>query len=160
MVTIIMHNIPEGILTFITSSYDKKLGLTMAIMIAMHNIPEGISIAVPIYYSTKKRSKVFIYSFISALSEPLGGVLAFLFFKNFITNLLIGILISFVSGIMINISIFELLKEAKNYKINYLIKIFYIIGFILTVININLIWQNKIFRLLYSPEKEGWFYVY
>ena len=139
MVTIILHNVPEGILTFITSSYNIKLGISMALMIAMHNVPEGISIAIPIYYSTNNKFKAIFYSFISALSEPFGALIAFLFFKGLITNIFIGIILSFVSGIMINISIFELLKETKSYNLNKYVRFFYILGLIITLINLYFI---------------------
>lgn len=130
MVGIIIHNIPEGILTYITYSIDQKLGITLGIAIALHNIPEGITIAVPIYYSTKSRLKVFIYSLISALAEPLGAVLSYVFLKNIINNMMIGIMLSLVSGIMIYISIFELVKEAKKYNEDKLLNLFFIIGFL------------------------------
>lgn len=130
MVGIIIHNIPEGILTYITYSIDQKLGITLGIAIALHNIPEGITIAVPIYYSTKSKLKVFIYSLISALAEPLGAVLSYVFLKNIINNMMIGIMLSIVSGIMIYISIFELVKEAKKYNEDKLLNLFFIIGFL------------------------------
>ena len=130
MLGIILHNIPEGILTFITYSVNQKLGITLGIAIALHNIPEGITIAVPIYYSTKSKLKVFIYSLISALAEPLGAVLSYIFLKNIIDNMMIGIMLSIVSGIMIYISIFELVKEAKKYNEDKLLNLFFIIGFL------------------------------
>ena len=89
MLAIILHNIPEGIATFMASSMDKTLGISLAIAIAMHNLPEGISIAVPIYYSTNKKSKAFIYTFISAISEPFGALIAFIFLKNFVNDILL-----------------------------------------------------------------------
>ncbi len=136
MIGIMIHNIPEGIATFITTNEDIKLGISITIAIAMHNIPEGISIALPIYYYTKSKRKAFLYTMICAISEPLGAVLAFLFFKA--TNMTLGIIYSIVAGIMIYISMYELLpasKQYKRYKITYL---FYIFGFILVLINIFL----------------------
>ena len=130
MLGIILHNIPEGILTFITYSVNQKLGITLGIAIALHNIPEGITIAVPIYYSTKSKLKVFIYSLISALAEPLGAVLSYIFLKNIIDNMMIGIMLSIVSGIMIYISIFGIVKEAKKYNEDKLLNLFFIIGFL------------------------------
>lgn len=130
MIGIIIHNIPEGILTYITYSIDQKLGITLGIAIALHNIPEGITIAVPIYYSTKSKLKVFIYSLISALAEPLGAVLSYVFLKNIINNMMIGIMLSLVSGIMIYISIFGIVKEAKKYNEDKLLNLFFIIGFL------------------------------
>ena len=135
MIAIIIHNIPEGILTFVTSSVNKKLGLSLAFAIAMHNIPEGISISIPIYYSTKSFKKAFLYTFVSAISEPFGALIAYLFLQNLINNTFIAILLSIVSGIMIYISIFELLPQAKKYNEDKLLYLFFIIGVIFMTIN-------------------------
>lgn len=138
MLAIILHNIPEGIATFMASSMDKTLGISLALAIAMHNLPEGISIAVPIYYSTNKKSKSFIYTFISAISEPFGALIAFIFLKNFINEIFMGLLFSFIAGIMTHISFYELLPESKKYKNYKLTSIFFIIGIIFMCINLFL----------------------
>lgn len=117
MVALIMHNIPEGIVTFISSNKDIAIGLPLSISIALHNIPEGIAIAVPIYYGKKDKKKALIYTFIAALSEPLGALISFLFFRN-INDYLFGIILSITSGIMLYLAIFELFKEGlKTTKI-------------------------------------------
>ena len=100
----------------------------------MHNIPEGISISIPIYYSTKSRKKAFLYTLISALSEPFGALLAYLFLYKIINNLIMGILLSFIAGIMTNISICELLKESLNYKNKKLTIIFFLTGVVFILI--------------------------
>lgn len=128
MVAIILHNIPEGIATFLASSTNTTLGLSLTLAIAMHNIPEGISISIPIYYSTKSRKKAFLYTLISALSEPFGALLAYLFLYRIINNLIMGILLSLIAGIMTHISICELLKESLSYKNKKLTIIFFLTG--------------------------------
>ncbi|MBO6195699.1 MAG: ZIP family metal transporter [Bacilli bacterium] len=138
MIAIILHNIPEGILTFTAFNVNQKLGLTLALAITLHNIPEGISIAVPIYYSTKSKIKVLIYTIVSALAEPLGAILAFLFLKNLVSNMMIGIMLSLVCGIMIYISLFELLKEAKKYNEDRLLNLFFVIGLIFMFITLHI----------------------
>ena len=85
MIALMIHNLPEGILTFLSSSVDIKLGLKLSIAIMLHNIPEGIAIAVPIYYSTGSRGKAVINTLISGLSEPIGALLAYLFLYKYIT---------------------------------------------------------------------------
>ena len=115
MIAIILHNIPEGILTFIATNLNVKFGLSLTLAIAMHNIPEGIAISVPIYYSTGNKFKTFLYVLVSSLSEPFGALLSFLFFKQLNNQLFLGIVFSLVCGIMIYISLFELLKESKKY---------------------------------------------
>lgn len=116
MLAIMMHNIPEGIATFISYQNNASLGLTLAISIALHNIPEGISIAIPIFYATNKKKKAFLYTFISALSEPLGALLAYLFLSKLVTPMIMGLLLSTIAGIMIHISFYELLPNAKSYR--------------------------------------------
>ncbi|MBP3635175.1 MAG: ZIP family metal transporter [Bacilli bacterium] len=136
MLAIILHNIPEGIATFMASSLDTKLGLSLAVAIAMHNIPEGISISVPIYYSTKNIRKSLLYTLVSALSEPLGAILAFLFLQNFVTDSFMGMLFAFIAGIMTHISFYELLPTSKKYNENKLTSLFFIIGIIFMCINL------------------------
>lgn len=130
MLAIIMHNIPEGIATFLSSSTNKSLGLSLALAISFHNIPEGISIAIPIYFSTKSKLKAFLYTLISGLSEPVGAVFAYFFLASIINNFMMSIILSLIAGIMIHISIYELLKESLNYKKRILTFIFFSIGFL------------------------------
>lgn len=135
MFAIIMHNIPEGIATFMTTSTNLSLGLSLTIAIALHNIPEGISIAVPIYYSTGNRKKALFYTFVSAISEPFGALLAFLFLKPFMNDLVMGLLMAVIAGIMSYISFFELLPKSLSYKNKSLSYIFFIIGLVFMTIN-------------------------
>ena len=137
MIAIILHNIPEGIITYIVSNKNLILGLTICIAIAMHNIPEGISIAIPIYYSTKSKFKALIYTFISSISELFGAILTYLFLGKFINNTTLGILLSLTAGIMIQISYNKLLPTGNNYNKKLTI-IFFIIGFLFMIINLLL----------------------
>ena len=132
MIGIMIHNIPEGIVTYILSTVDMKLGLIFAIAIILHNIPEGISISVPIYYLKKSKKKAFLYTMISGLSEPLGALLSMIFLYKYISNFLIAILFSLIAGLMSYISIFELMKTSFKYDKN---KIYILYGsfFILIV---------------------------
>lgn len=135
MLVIMIHNIPEGIATFMTSTDNLKLGLSLSIAIALHNIPEGISISYPIFYSTKSKTKSFLYTFIAGISELLGAILAYLFLSKFITNNFMGILLGVIAGIMLQISFYEFLPTAKKYKENKYLIIFFVIGFIVMVIS-------------------------
>lgn len=130
MIAIIIHNIPEGIITFILSSSDVKLGLFLGISIALHNIPEGISIMVPIYYGTGSFKKAFLYTLIAGLAEVIGGVVFYLLFKNYINNWMLGILFSFIAGVMIYLSFTELLPKSLEYERNDLTISFFMIGII------------------------------
>ena len=135
MLAIILHNIPEGIATFMASNTNIKLGISLAFAIALHNIPEGISISIPIYYSTKSRGKAFLYTFISGLSELLGAVITYLFLSNYMNDIILGIIFSIIAGIMVHISIYELLPTALNYKKKKLTITYFIIGMLIMIIN-------------------------
>ena len=135
MLAIILHNIPEGIATFMATNSNINLGISLAIAIALHNIPEGISISVPLYYSTKSRGRAILYTFISGLSEPFGALLTYLFLNQFITDKIMGFLFSFIAGVMIHISLYELLPTSKKYNKNKITYIFFIIGILFMIIN-------------------------
>ena len=133
MIAIILHNLPEGIITFITSSNNLKLGITLTIAIALHNIPEGISIAVPIYHSTNNKKKALFYSFISGVSELIGSFISFIFLSKIINEQLIAILYAIISGVMIHISIYELIPGAyKESTLKGILK-YFILGFIIMI---------------------------
>lgn len=128
MFAIILHNIPEGIATFMASSVNKSLGLSLALAISLHNIPEGISISVPIYYATNSKKKALFSTFLSGISEPFGALLAYLFLSPFINDLLMGCLFAMIAGIMIHISVYELIPTAKKYKVPKIVRMCFILG--------------------------------
>lgn len=130
MFAIILHNIPEGIATFMTSSADLSLGFLLAIAIALHNIPEGISISVPIYYATGSKKKAFFYTVISSLSEPFGALLAYFFLGPFMNSFFMGILYSLIAGIMIHICFCELLPTSYSYHNKRMTLLAFLIGFL------------------------------
>lgn len=114
-IAITIHNFPEGIATFISAIQDPALGVAIAIAVAIHNIPEGIAVSVPIYYASGSRKKAFKYSFLSGMSEPFGAIVAWLFLMPFLSDTMFGIVFAAVAGIMVFISIDELLPAAKRY---------------------------------------------
>jgi len=110
-----IHNFPEGLATFAAALSDVQLGISIAVAIAIHNIPEGISVAVPIMYATGSRRKAFWYSFLSGVSEPLGALVGYLVLRPFFSDALFGFLFALVAGIMVFISLDELIPTAKKY---------------------------------------------
>ena len=135
MIALMLHNFPEGIATFMSSYNDLSIGISLSLAIMMHNIPEGISIAVPLYYSTGKKGRGILYTFISALAEPLGAIVAFLFLKQYINMLTISYVLIIVAGIMITISINELFPEAIKYNESKQIKLGMLLGVVVILIN-------------------------
>jgi len=117
-----IHNFPEGLATFLAALEDPGLGIAIAIAIALHNIPEGISVSVPIFYATGDRKKAFTYSLLSGLSEPVGAGIAYLVLILLLGGTgadvpqeLMGILFAGVAGIMVYISLDELLPTSRAY---------------------------------------------
>jgi len=117
-----IHNFPEGLATFLAALHDPSLGIAIAFAIALHNIPEGISVAVPIFYATGNHRKAFVYSLFSGLAEPVGAAIAFIIMRLFIggeagviPSQVMGILFGGVAGIMVYISLDELLPTSRAY---------------------------------------------
>lgn len=117
---IAIHNFPEGIATFLSVLDDPSVGLAVAIAVAIHNIPEGIAVAIPIFYATGVRAKAFKLSLFSGLAEPLGAIVAYLILAPFLTPVLFGVIFAGVAGIMVFISLDELLPAAKKYDETHL----------------------------------------
>jgi ZIP family zinc transporter len=111
-----IHNFPEGLATFTSALKDPHLGVAIAVAIAIHNIPEGIATSVPIYYSSGSRKKAFIVSFFSGITEPLGAIIGYLILRPFFNDAVFGILFGIIAGIMVFISIEELLPMAREYE--------------------------------------------
>lgn len=135
MIALMLHNLPEGILTFLSSYQNIELGMKLSFAIMMHNIPEGISIAVPIYYATGSKKQAFKKTFLSGLAEPVGAVLAFLFLSKYITDAMIGFILLFVAGIMITLAIHDLFPKAKEYHEDAWISIGIGVGILLLIFN-------------------------
>lgn len=117
-----IHNFPEGLATFLAALEDPSVGVAIAVAIALHNIPEGISVSVPIYYATGKRQRAFWYSLLSGVSEPVGAGIAYVVIRFFLGNAsgvippqVMGVLFGGVAGIMVYISLDQLLPTSRAY---------------------------------------------
>ena len=117
---IAIHNFPEGLATFAAALADPTLGLSIAIAIAIHNIPEGISVSVPVYYATGSKRKAFTYSMLSGLAEPVGALIGYAILFKFFSDTVFGVLFAMVAGIMVFISLDELLPSAQKYGEHHL----------------------------------------
>jgi ZIP family zinc transporter len=112
---IAIHNFPEGMATFVSAMTDVSLGLSVAVAVAVHNVPEGIAVAVPIYFATGRKDKAVFHSVASGLAEPLGALAVWLLLMPFINEVMVGVMLAVVSGIMVFISFDELLPTAREY---------------------------------------------
>lgn len=115
-----IHNFPEGLATFLAAIESPALGVAIAIAIAIHNIPEGIAVSIPIYHATGSRKKAFWYSFASGLSEPIGALLGFFILLHFFNDLVFGLIFAAVGGVMVFISLDQLLPTAQKYGEHHL----------------------------------------
>ncbi len=112
---IAIHNFPEGLATFAAAISDPSLGIAIAIAVAIHNMPEGIAVFVPIYYATGSKAKAFKHSFLSGLAEPVGAVVGYLILLPLFNDVVFGVLFAAVAGIMVFISLDQLLPTAREY---------------------------------------------
>ena len=115
-----IHNFPEGLATFTMALNDSTTGIAIAVAIAIHNIPEGIAVSVPLYYATGSRKKAFVWSLLSGLAEPLGALVGFALLLPFFTPAVFGCLFAAVAGIMVYMSLDELLPAAERYGEHHL----------------------------------------
>ena len=112
---IFIHNIPEGMATFISGIDNLTIGISIALAIAIHNIPEGIAVSVPIYFATGSKKKALLWSVLSGFSEPAGAIIGLTIIYFIRDSALLGYIYAMVAGIMIYISFDELLPSAHRY---------------------------------------------
>jgi ZIP family zinc transporter len=136
---IAIHNFPEGLATFAAALSDPGIGVAIAIAIAIHNIPEGISVSVPIFYATGDRKRAFKLSFLSGLAEPVGAVVGYLVLMSFLTDPVLHGLLAFVAGIMVYISIDELLPLAHRYGKEHTVIIGIVLGMLVMALSLILL---------------------
>jgi zinc transporter, ZIP family len=115
-----IHNLPEGMAVLTGTLEDRRLGVIIAMTIAIHNIPEGLAVSVPVYAATGSRKKAFLWSFLSGIAEPIGAILAALVLMPLLNEMVLGIALSAVGGIMIFIALDELVPIARSFDEEHL----------------------------------------
>jgi ZIP family zinc transporter len=110
-----IHNFPEGMATFLAALEAPRLGVPVAMAVAIHNVPEGIAVAVPVFHATGSRAKAFGWSFLSGLSEPAGALAGFALLRGLEGAAVLGVVFGMVAGIMVFVSLDELLPAARRY---------------------------------------------
>lgn len=111
---IAVHNFPEGLATFLATMEDTSVGASLGVAIAVHNIPEGLCVAMPIYYATGNKWKAFIWSVLSGVSEPIGGICGYAALQPVFTDTVFGVIFSMVGGMMVFIVCHELMPAAQR----------------------------------------------
>jgi ZIP family zinc transporter len=133
------HNFPEGIATFVATLENPEWGFMIAVAVAIHNIPEGVSVAMPIQYATKDKKKAFLYSFFSGLAEPFGAFLAFLILMPILTPAILSGIMAAIAGIMIYISVDEIIPIAHSYNEGHWALVGFLLGMLLMAITLLLL---------------------
>jgi ZIP family zinc transporter len=133
-----IHNFPEGLATFMSGLTNPTLGVSIAVAIAIHNIPEGLAVSAPIFYATRSRKKAFVYSFLSGLAEPLGALIGYFVLRSIFNEATFGVIFASVAGIMVYISIDELLPTAEEYGEHHLAIGGLIVGMLIMAVSLLL----------------------
>jgi len=134
-----VHNFPEGLATFASALSNVRLGVFIAMAIAIHNIPEGIAVSVPIFYATGNKNKAFFYSFLSGLSEPAGAGIGYLILLPFLTPAVLSAVLAFIAGVMIYISLDELLPMAHRYGHGHLVIGGIVVGMLIMALSLSMV---------------------
>lgn len=133
-----LHNFPEGLATFIASLDNATLGVSIAIAIAIHNVPEGLAVAVPIYHATGSKKKAVLFAFLSGLAEPIGAIVGYVLLRPFFNDTTFGLLFAGVAGIMVYISLDELLPTAEKFGKHHLSIFGLVVGMMIMALSLIL----------------------
>lgn len=134
-----IHNFPEGMATFTAAMEDPSLGIAIAIAVALHNIPEGIAVSTLIYAATGNRRKAIQWSFLSGMAEPVGAGLAAIVLYPFLNDGILGYMLAVVAGIMVFISLDELIPSARSFGEEHLSIVGVIGGMIVIALSIGIL---------------------
>lgn len=134
-----IHNLPEGMVSFVAALKDPSLGIAIAVAIALHNIPEGISIAMPIYAATGSRRKAFLWSFLAGVAEPIGAALAAIVLLPFLNQTVLGYLLAAVAGIMVFISLDELIPVSRSLSEEHISIVGILVGMIVMALSLGIL---------------------
>ena len=109
-----LHNVPEGFATFVAALQAPEVAIPVVAAIALHNIPEGLAVAVPVRRATGSRSKAFWLATMTGLAEPVGAVIGYLLLAPVLTGDAMGAILAGVAGVMVFVSLDELLPAAEE----------------------------------------------
>jgi len=97
-ISILLHNLPEGLAIGSSFMSTQNLGMTLAIIIGIHNIPEGLAMALSLIGSKVRTSKVILFTIIAGIPMGIGSFLGAYFGREFYS--LIGVFLSIAAGTM------------------------------------------------------------
>lgn len=113
-IVLALHNVPEGFATFISALQSPEIAIPIVVAIAIHNIPEGIAVSVPVHRATGSRAKAFWMATLSGMAEPVGAVIGYLLLAPFLDGAGMGAVLAAIAGVMVFVSLDELLPAAEE----------------------------------------------
>ena len=131
-----IHNFPEGMASFVGALQDPSLGISIAVAIAIHNIPEGLAVAAPIFAATGSRRKALLWTFLAGIAEPLGACVAALILLPFLSDAVLGYVLASVAGVMVFISLDELIPVSRSYGKEHLSILGVVIGMVVMFLSL------------------------
>jgi len=131
-----IHNFPEGMASFVGALQDPSLGISIAVAIGIHNIPEGLAVAAPVYAATGNRRKALLWTFLSGIAEPLGAGVAALVLLPFLTEAVLGYVLASVAGVMVFISLDELVPVSRSFGKEHLSILGVIVGMVVMALSL------------------------
>jgi zinc transporter, ZIP family len=138
-IAIALHNFPEGLATFLSTLADPSVGFVLAVAISIHNIPEGLCVAMPVYYATGSRWKALGWALLSGLSEPFAALLGWVVLAGAFSDALYAVMFGLVAGMMVIISVRELLPTAHKYDPeDSVVTYFFILGMVIMALSLLL----------------------
>lgn len=142
-VAIGIHNFPEGLATFVAAMQEPEIAIPIVVAIAMHNIPEGIAVSVPVYHATGSKKRALLYSALSGLTEPIGAMIGWILLMPIMNDMVYGIIFAGVAGLMVYISLEELLPCARAYGKQQHVMYGMVVGMLVMAISLLLFIETK-----------------
>ncbi|MDK2564791.1 ZIP family metal transporter [Romboutsia sedimentorum] len=128
-ISILLHNLPEGLAIGSSFMSTESLGMTLAIVIGIHNIPEGLAMALSLVGTKMKISKVILFTIIAGVPMGIGSFLGAYFGGTF--SSLIGVFLAMAAGTMMYVVLEEIFPKSRS--------LYCIIGFLVGTVIVNCI---------------------
>jgi len=125
ILSITLHNIPEGLAVGVAFGALQNGGYTMenlmgavsvAVGIGLQNFPEGAAVSIPLRREGYSRKKSFLFGQASGMVEPVAGVIGALLVVS--VEAILPYALSFAAGAMILVAVHELIPECQRNQKN------------------------------------------
>lgn len=128
MLAITLHNFPEGLAVGVRfGGGDLGAATALAIGIGLQNVPEGLAIALPLRRSGMSRGRAFFWGQLSAVVEPVAGVMGAALVL--VSTALLPYGMAFAAGAMLYVVVEELIPETVRSGTTDIATLGFIAGF-------------------------------